>query len=96
MARPPARPPELRLEADNRFPCCRDAVPPDHAQHPLAGRGALRGLQELVPGRARRVLTSLPEVFAIGDVRGGSLKRVASAVGEGAIAIAFVHQALCE
>jgi thioredoxin reductase (NADPH) len=40
--------------------------------------------------------TSLPGVFAVGDVRGGSLKRVASAVGEGAIAVALVHQALRE
>ncbi len=40
--------------------------------------------------------TSLPGVFAVGDVRGGSLKRVASAVGEGSIAVAFVHQVLHE
>jgi len=40
--------------------------------------------------------TSLPGVFAVGDVRGGNLKRVASAVGEGAIAVAFVHQVLNE
>ena len=40
--------------------------------------------------------TSLPGVFAIGDVRGGSIKRVASAVGEGSIAISFVHQVLQE
>jgi len=40
--------------------------------------------------------TSLPGVFAIGDVRGGNIKRVASAVGEGSIAIAFVHQVLRE
>ena len=39
---------------------------------------------------------SLPGVFAIGDVRAGSLKRVASAVGEGSIAIAAVHQVLAE
>jgi thioredoxin reductase (NADPH) len=38
--------------------------------------------------------TSLPGVFAVGDVRGGSIKRVASAVGEGSIAVSFVHQAL--
>ena len=38
--------------------------------------------------------TSLPGVFAIGDVRAGSLKRVASAVGEGANAVAFLHQVL--
>lgn len=40
--------------------------------------------------------TSLPGVFAVGDVRGGSLKRVASAVGEGSIAVAFVHRVLHE
>ena len=40
--------------------------------------------------------TSLPGIFAVGDVRGGSIKRVASAVGEGSIAISFVHKALQE
>jgi thioredoxin reductase (NADPH) len=40
--------------------------------------------------------TSLPGVFAVGDVRGGNIKRVASAVGEGSIAIALVHQVLHE
>ena len=40
--------------------------------------------------------TSLPGVFAVGDVRGGSIKRVASAVGEGSITISFVHKALQE
>jgi len=40
--------------------------------------------------------TSLPGVFAIGDVRGGNIKRVASAVGEGCIAVAYVHQVLHE
>jgi thioredoxin reductase (NADPH) len=40
--------------------------------------------------------TSLPSVFAVGDVRGGSIKRVASAVGEGSIAISFIHKVLRE
>jgi thioredoxin reductase (NADPH) len=40
--------------------------------------------------------TSLPGVLAVGDVRGGSIKRVASAVGEGSIAISFVHRVLQE
>ena len=40
--------------------------------------------------------TSLPGVFAVGDVRAGNIKRVASAVGEGSIAISFVHQTLHE
>jgi thioredoxin reductase (NADPH) len=40
--------------------------------------------------------TSLPGVFAVGDVRASNIKRVASAVGEGSIAISFVHQVLQE
>jgi thioredoxin reductase (NADPH) len=45
--------------------------------------------------RAPYVLeTSLPGIFAVGDVRSGNVKRVASAVGEGSIAISSVHQVL--
>lgn len=40
--------------------------------------------------------TSLPGIFAAGDVRGGSIKRVASAVGEGSTAISFVHKVIQE
>jgi thioredoxin reductase (NADPH) len=40
--------------------------------------------------------TSLPGVFAVGDVRAGNVKRVASAVGEGSIGVSFVHQVLSE
>ncbi|HXE30810.1 MAG TPA: FAD-dependent oxidoreductase [Terriglobales bacterium] len=40
--------------------------------------------------------TSLPGVFAVGDVRAANVKRVASAVGEGAISIYFVHRWLAE
>jgi thioredoxin reductase (NADPH) len=40
--------------------------------------------------------TSLPGVFAVGDVRCGNVKRVASAVGEGSIAVSFVHRVLNE
>ena len=46
-------------------------------------------------GRAAQPLeTSLPGVLAVGDIRHGSVKRVASAVGEGSIAIRFVHRLL--
>ena len=38
--------------------------------------------------------TSEPGVFAVGDVRSGSIKRVASAVGEGSMAVRMVHQHL--
>jgi thioredoxin reductase (NADPH) len=47
--------------------------------------------------RAPQMLeTSLPGVFAVGDVRSGNVKRVASAVGEGAISVHMVHRVLAE
>jgi thioredoxin reductase (NADPH) len=46
--------------------------------------------------RPQMLETSLPAVFAVGDVRAASVKRVASAVGEGAIAVSLVHRALAE
>lgn len=50
-----------------------------------------------LPGRNPLMLeTSLPGVFAVGDARAGNVKRVASAVGEGSIAIHLVHRSLAE
>ncbi len=40
--------------------------------------------------------TSVPGIFAVGDVRYGSIKRVASSVGEGSIAIQFIHRYLAK
>jgi thioredoxin reductase (NADPH) len=40
--------------------------------------------------------TSLPGVFAVGDVRSGSVKRVAAAVGEGSVCVQLVHKVLAE
>jgi len=40
--------------------------------------------------------TSLPGVFAVGDARAGSVKRVAAAVGEGSVCIQLVHKVLAE
>ena len=40
--------------------------------------------------------TSVPRVFAVGDVRSGSVKRVASAVGEGSVVVQLVHRILAE
>jgi len=65
----------------------------------LAGRDldARNGSSGWKLARAPQMMeTSLPGVFAVGDVRAGSVKRVASAVGEGAIAISLVHRALAE
>jgi thioredoxin reductase (NADPH) len=54
------------------------------------GNGSFEAL-----GRAPLLLeTSTPGIFAAGDVRSGSIKRVASAVGEGSMAIRLVHEHL--
>ena len=53
--------------------------------------------EHLVDHAADRPLfleTSRPGIFAVGDVRSGSVKRVASAVGEGSMAVQLVHQRL--
>jgi thioredoxin reductase (NADPH) len=49
-----------------------------------------------LPRAPQMLETSLPGVFAVGDVRASSVKRVASAVGEGSISIYLVHRALAE
>jgi thioredoxin reductase (NADPH) len=56
--------------------------------------GADLGDDDAVPATFRRLPfeTSMPGVFAAGDVRKGSVKRVASAVGEGSVAIQMLHQ----
>ena len=60
--------------------------------------GAISGARERLAlaaaPSAAMLETSLPGVFAVGDVRSGNVKRVASAVGEGAIAIHLVHRVL--
>ncbi|MGY1737603.1 NAD(P)/FAD-dependent oxidoreductase [Geodermatophilus sp. SYSU D00684] len=68
-----------------------DAIHRDDAGYVLTGadrRGSPAG------GGSHAFETSVPGVFAVGDVRHGSVKRVASAVGEGAIAIRMVHDHL--
>ena len=55
----------------------------------------LEGKVEWPLDRARYLLeTSLPGVFVAGDVRSGSVKRVGAAVGEGSMAIQFIHNHL--
>jgi thioredoxin reductase (NADPH) len=49
-----------------------------------------------LPRPPQMLETNLPGVFAVGDVRAGNVKRVAAAVGEGAISIYLVHRALAE
>ncbi len=47
-----------------------------------------------LPRRPFPLETNVPGVFAVGDVRADSVKRVASAVGEGSVTVSFVHQHL--
>jgi thioredoxin reductase (NADPH) len=56
----------------------------------------LRASDWSLPRAPHLLETSLPGIFAVGDVRRGNVKRVASAVGEGSIAVSFVHRALRE
>jgi thioredoxin reductase (NADPH) len=49
-----------------------------------------------LPRPAYLLESSVPGVFAAGDVRAGSVKRIASAVGEGSICVQFVHRVLRE
>ena len=63
----------------------------------LDGTAALDTSPRWPLARAPQMLeTSLPGIFAVGDVRAGNVKRVASAVGEGAISVHLVHRALAE
>ncbi|MHB1560259.1 MAG: FAD-dependent oxidoreductase [Isosphaeraceae bacterium] len=68
----------------------------------LDGKGFIKTGPELAPEelpsrpgyRPTLFESSLPRVYAVGDVRSGSVKRVASAVGEGSIVVQFIHRAL--
>jgi thioredoxin reductase (NADPH) len=63
---------------------------------PDLSRGELTAAKWPLSRAPHLLETSLPGVFAVGDVRSGNQKRVASAVGEGSTAIALVHQVLKE
>ena len=75
-----------------------DAVRRDKHGFVLAGRDLMDGGARPKDWNANRdpflLETSVPGVFVAGDVRSGSVKRVASSVGEGSIAVSFVHQHL--
>jgi thioredoxin reductase (NADPH) len=61
----------------------------------VTGRNLRRAMADVREGREpMRLETSMPGVFAVGDVRLGSVKRVASAVGEGANAVQYIHEYL--
>jgi len=85
--------------ASPRTEWLRGCVAVDHKGFILTGRDLdnATGAPAWTMARSPQMLeTSLPGVFAVGDVRSGNVKRVASAVGEGAIAVHLVHRALAE
>jgi enoyl-CoA hydratase/carnithine racemase len=92
---------EFILACDMRFAARESAI---FGQFELAfgvipGAGGAQHLTRLMGrGRALEVMLSAQDYDAdlAGDVRGGNVKRVASAVGEGSIAVSFVHQVLAE
>jgi thioredoxin reductase (NADPH) len=86
----------LFIGADANTEWLRDCVELDSKGFVVTGTGLPRSITDndrwSSAGRAPFLLeTSLPGVFAAGDVRSGSIKRVSSAVGEGAMAVSFVH-----
>jgi thioredoxin reductase (NADPH) len=81
------------IGAEPRTDWLHGAVERDHSGYVLTGRDLAGWPLERGP---MLLETSLPGVFAAGDVRLRSVKRVASAVGEGAIAVQLVHEYLAD
>jgi thioredoxin reductase (NADPH) len=75
----------VMIGADPSTEWLADAVRLDGRRFVLTKNGSLDGSPD------KQFATSLPGVFAVGDVRSNSVKRVASAVGEGAQVISSVH-----
>lgn len=89
----PARHLFLFLGAEPSTQWLGDCVALDDKNFVLTGPDVPAGRWPLE--RPRHFLeTSRPRIFAVGDVRSGSVKRVAAAVGEGSAAVASLHQAL--
>jgi thioredoxin reductase (NADPH) len=88
------------IGAEPRTGWLRGTVACDRRGYVLTGRDLqVAGGPSVRPPSGRQPLfleTSLPGVFAAGDVRHRSVKRVASAVGEGAIAVQLIHEYLAE
>ncbi len=89
------------IGADANTGWLEDTVQLDEKGFVLSGTDLDRSLldENLWPEGSRQPLlfeTSLPGIFTVGDVRSGSIKRVASAVGEGSMAVRLVHQHLSE
>jgi thioredoxin reductase (NADPH) len=77
----------IMVGADPRTGWLKDTVQLDDRGFVLTGENCER--ETVTPHNVFQ--TSLPGVFAVGDVRSGSVKRVASAVGEGSVVVQAIH-----
>src|SRR5262249_23245076 len=68
------------------------AIASDEHGFILTGTDAMKARQWKADREPFPLETSAPGIFAVGDTRSGSVKRVAASVGEGGMAIAFVHR----
>jgi thioredoxin reductase (NADPH) len=84
----PVRQPFLFIGAEPNTAWLNECVDLDAKEYVLTGAQSAR---DVATSGRYALQTSMPRVFAIGDVRGGSTKRVASAVGEGAAVVAQIH-----
>jgi len=82
------------IGADAETDWLPDTIACDDRGYLLTGRDARQSGKWTLERDPYLLETSVPGVFAAGDVRHGSIKRVASGVGEGSMAIAFIHQYL--
>jgi thioredoxin reductase (NADPH) len=82
------------IGADAETEWLPDAILRDPRGYILTGTNLPKGADQYADRDPYLLETSVPGVFACGDVRLGQVKRVAAAVGEGSMAIAFIHQYL--
>jgi thioredoxin reductase (NADPH) len=84
------------IGADAETQWLPDTILRDARGYVLTGDDVVRGGHWREPRDPYLLETSIPGIFACGDVRLSPVKRVAAAVGEGSMAIAFVHQFLAQ
>ena len=91
----PARAVFVFIGAEPHTEWLEDQLASDDAGFLLTGRDVQGDdLAEFDGDRPHFLETSRPGIFAVGDVHSGSIKRVASAVGEGSMAVRLIHQRL--
>jgi thioredoxin reductase (NADPH) len=82
------------IGAEPRVGWLEDQVALDERGYILTGNDALAAGRDPLARRPLFLETSLPGVFAAGDVRSGSIKRLASAVGEGSMSVRLIYERL--